>query len=69
MIKNYKKSDGNEMLDVACGTGSHIPYLKDQFNITGLDLDKDMLNEAGKKLPGIKFVTGDMRTFKLKKKF
>lgn len=69
LIKNYKKSDGNEMLDVACGTGSHIPYLKDQFNITGLDLDKDMLKEAGKKLPDIKFIRGDMRTFKIRKKF
>lgn len=69
LIKKYKKSDGNEMLDVACGTGGHIPYLKDHFNITGLDLDKDMLKEARKKLPGIKFVNGDMRTFQLKKKF
>lgn len=69
LIKKYKKSDGNEMLDAACGTGNHIPYLKDQFDITGLDLDKDMLKEAGKKHPDIKFIRGDMRTFKIRKNF
>jgi ubiquinone/menaquinone biosynthesis C-methylase UbiE len=69
LIKKFKRSKGKEMLDVACGTGSHIPFLKNQFNITGLDLDKDMLKEARKKLPDIKFLSGDMRTFHLKKKF
>ncbi len=57
------------MLDVACGTGNHIQYLKRYFNITGVDLDKDMLGVARKKFTDIKFVLGDMRTFKLYKQF
>ena len=28
-IAEYKRSPGNSMLDVACGTGGHIPYLRD----------------------------------------
>jgi ubiquinone/menaquinone biosynthesis C-methylase UbiE len=52
------------MLDVACGTGNHIVYLKKYFNISGVDIDKDMLRIARKKLPGTKFIRGDMRTFK-----
>lgn len=69
LIKKYKKSKGKEMLDVACGTGNHIQYLKKYYDITGLDLDKDMLGIAKKKYPGINFHKGDMRTFDLKKKY
>ena len=67
LIKEYKKSKGKEMLDVACGTGNHIQYLKKYYDITGIDLDKDMLKIAKKKFPGIKFHHGDMRIFNLKK--
>ena len=43
LIKMYKTSRGREILDAACGTGNHIQYLKKYFNITGLDMDLDML--------------------------
>lgn len=69
LIKKYKSSRGREMLDAACGTGNHIQYLKKYFNITGVDLDRDMLRIASKKLSDIKFIRGDMRTFKLNKQF
>ncbi len=69
LIKKYKTSRGKELLDVACGTGNHIQYLKRYFNITGIDIDIDMLRIARKKLPDIKFIRGDMRTFKLNREF
>lgn len=69
IIKKFKKSGGKDMLDVACGTGNHIAYLKKHYNITGVDISKTMLSIARKKYPKIKFVVGDMRTFDLKKKF
>ena len=69
LIRQYKTSHGKEMLDVACGTGNHIQYLKKYFNVIGLDLDRDMLRIARKKFPDIKFIRGDMRTFKLNKQF
>jgi len=28
LIQKHKKNTGNELLDVACGTGNHIRYLK-----------------------------------------
>ncbi|MBK8549923.1 MAG: class I SAM-dependent methyltransferase [Ignavibacteria bacterium] len=69
LIKRYKKTSGKEMLDVACGTGNHIQYLNKYYNITGLDLDKDMLKIAKEKFPGVKFHSGDMRNFDLGKKY
>lgn len=69
IIRKYKKSKGKEMLDVACGTGNHIRYLKKYYTITGIDLDKEMLKVAKEKIPDVKFYQGDMRTFDLKKHF
>src|SRR4051812_44357267 len=43
LIGRHKRSDGNTLLDVACGTGRHIEYLRDGFAVEGLDLDPKML--------------------------
>ena len=61
VIQQYKKTQGNNLLDVACGTGNHIKYLKRQYNITGLDLHKEMLDIARNKFPNIKFLQRDIR--------
>ena len=59
----------NRMLEVACGTGKYVEHFKNKFVVTGLDLSEDMLNVAKKKLPGIRFVQGNMIDFKLEEKF
>lgn len=69
LINQRKSSHGRELLDVACGTGNHIQYMKKHFNITGLDVDPYMLKIARKKFPDIKFIRADMRTFSLNKQF
>jgi ubiquinone/menaquinone biosynthesis C-methylase UbiE len=69
LIKRYKTSRGRELLDVACGTGNHIQYFKKYFNITGIDLDKNMLRIAREKFPDIKFIRGNMRTFRLNRQY
>lgn len=69
LIQKHKKTFGSEMLDVACGTGNHIQFLKKHYKITGTDLNKDMLKVAKKKFPKLKFQQADMISFDLKKKF
>ena len=69
LINKNKKSKGKELLDVACGTGKHLIYFKKKFNCTGVDINEGMLKIARKRLPEIKFLKGDMKTFKTKKKF
>jgi len=56
-------------LDVACGTGNHIQFLKKYYKITGIDLNKDMLKIAKKKFPKLKFQQANMISFDLKNKF
>ena len=68
-IAKYKKSDGNELLDVACGTGLHLPYLTNEYAITGVDLSEEQLRGAKKRLPGLTFTQGDMRKFDLNHQF
>lgn len=69
LIDTYKQTDGNTLLDVACGTGAHLPYLKDRFEVTGVDLSHEQVMAAKARLPGVKFVEADMRDFDLGKQF
>lgn len=69
LIKQYKKSDGKELLDVACGTGAHLNFLKDEFNCTGTDLNAGMIDVAKKSNPEIHFEVSDMTELNLGKKF
>jgi ubiquinone/menaquinone biosynthesis C-methylase UbiE len=69
LINQYKKSPGNHLLDVACGTGNHIAHLKQHFSVEGLDFSPEMLRIARKKHPDVVFDRGDMTSFKLKNRF
>jgi len=69
LIAERCKSRGNELLDVACGTGEHIRYLGDHFDVTGTDLNPAMLAIAHKKFPDASFVEADMQTMRLGHQF
>jgi len=69
LIQQYKKSSGNRLLDVACGTGSHIAYLRQHYVVEGLDFSPEMLRLARKKHPEVVFHRGDMTAFKLDNRF
>ena len=51
-----------DLLVLACGTGGHIPYFKDDYAVSGLDL-------ARTKFPGIRFHLGNLIDFKLDSDF
>jgi len=57
------------LLVLACGTGAHIPYFKDEYNVAGLDLSEDMLTLAREKFPGVPFHCGNLIDFRLDTKF
>lgn len=65
LVRKFKRTDGNELLDVACGTGKHIQYLKRDFSCTGVDLNPGMLDVARKNNPGVMFHRADMKSFNL----
>ncbi len=60
---------GASILDVACGTGGHIPHLRGAYEVVGVDIDPGMLEIAREKNPGVEFHLGDMRSLELGRTF
>ena len=69
LIQQHKRSTGNALLDVACGTGGHIAHLRQNYMVEGLDLDAEMLAIARSKHPDVVFHQGDMVDFELGRRF
>ncbi|MHA2038176.1 MAG: class I SAM-dependent DNA methyltransferase [Promethearchaeota archaeon] len=65
LIKKYKNSDGNKLLDVACGTGKHLEYFKEEFSCMGIDLNEEMLEIARRKMSNVSFKQADMMNFSM----
>jgi SAM-dependent methyltransferase len=68
-IQEHLLSTGNRLLDVACGTGQHIQYLSEHFDVEGLDLVPELLEIAKEKNPGTRFHQGDMMDFDLDQQY
>lgn len=69
IIRKNKKSNGKKLLEVACGTGRHISYLKYYYNCVGTDINKGILDIAKKKNPDVGFIKSDMVEMKLEQSF
>ena len=70
LIAASAKRPVRSLLDVACGTGTHLEHLRAHYDeVVGLDLSAEMLALAAQRLPGVRLVEGDMLTFDLGRKF
>lgn len=69
IIQARKRSAGNRLLDVACGTGSHAVYLQAHYAITGVDLDGKLLGIARQRLPDSAFHEMPMQALDLDEQF
>ena len=65
LIGQYARRQVATLLDVACGTGQHITYLKAQYAVEGLDLDGEILGLARQRHPDVPFHRRDMQAFDL----
>lgn len=57
------------LLDVACGTGKHLQYLREYYQAEGLDLNEKLLEIARERCPGIPFHERSMVNFNLHRSF
>jgi ubiquinone/menaquinone biosynthesis C-methylase UbiE len=69
LIHEHLHSEGDRLLDVACGTGRHIEYLKERFAVEGLDISEELLEIARMRNPLVPFHVGDMLDFDLGSRF
>lgn len=68
-IINQHAPNAENLLDVACGTGRYIEYLKTHLTTEGLDINPALLQIASRRCPDTSFHEFDMRTFELGKTF
>jgi len=57
------------LLDVACGTGLHLEQLRTSYDVTGVDVDPELLRLAAERNPGTPLVEADMVDFDLNRTF
>jgi len=69
LITKHKRSEGRELLDVGCGTGSHAAFLAGNYSVLGVDTSDDMLRIARKKVNGAMFQSADMKRLDLGQRF
>ncbi len=69
LVARFGPSRARTLLDVACGTGSHLARLRRWYEVTGVDRDPAMLRVARRKLPGVRLVRAPMQTFDLGRQF
>lgn len=69
IIEHYNKSGNTRILDIACGTGEQSLYLAKHYQVTGIDLSREMLDKAEEKVPKAEFLQRDMLDFKLEHRY
>lgn len=69
LIEQYSQSDNTRILDIACGTGEQSLYLAKHYQVTAIDLSKEMLENAREKVPAAEFLERDMLDFKLNHRY
>lgn len=64
------RPEARSILDVACGTGLHLAaFVNLGLDAEGVELVPAMIAEARKRTPGVPIHAGDMRTFRLDRRF
>jgi ubiquinone/menaquinone biosynthesis C-methylase UbiE len=57
--------DARTLLDVACGTGKHLEFLREYYEVEGLDINPELLAIARDRCPEVRFYEADMTSFQL----
>ena len=69
LIQANKRSPGNRLLDVACGTGLHLEQWQGDYEVAGLDISEEMLTVARERLPNVPLHAANMADFRLGARF
>ncbi|MET8260572.1 class I SAM-dependent methyltransferase [Micromonospora sp. NPDC005553] len=65
-----RRPEAASLLDVACGTGAHLATFAGTFDeVAGVELSEPMRATARTRLPGVPVHDGDMRDFRLGRRF
>ena len=61
----------NDILDIACGTGTLFPFYskRNVMSVTGIDISPQMVKIAKSKFPETEIICGDAEEYRFNKKF
>jgi ubiquinone/menaquinone biosynthesis C-methylase UbiE len=65
----YKRTPGDSLLEVACGTGKYLSVLVEHYRCTGVDISQPMLEIARRNVPDAEFIRVDMVDMDLGRSF
>lgn len=68
-IQQFSRIEPHTLLDLGCGGGHNDHHLQQYFQITGVDTSPAMLALACELNPGVRYITGDMRSLHLEETF
>lgn len=69
LLRKEGAREGQRLLDVGCGTGQHVQYFVETFDVTGVDLHEPVLDIARGRVPEARFLAGDITTLDLGETF
>ena len=69
IIERHRGQKAETLLDVGCGTGSHLKYLYKEFKCTGIDVSEKMIENAREKVSDASFEIVDMLNFQFNRSF
>lgn len=65
-----RRPAARSLLDVACGTGAHLRHFRRRFEVAeGLEISEPMIRKAAEAVPGVRVHRGDMRRFRLGRRY
>jgi SAM-dependent methyltransferase len=66
---NRTAPHAKSLLDVACGTGRHLEFLREHYRVEGVDINPDLLARARARCLDVPFHCLDMTAFDLQRSF
>ena len=68
-IVRAERPDARSLLDVGCGTGRHLAYLREDYAVAGIDISDELIAVARRRCPDVPFHVGDMADFDLGERY
>ncbi len=66
--RKYLK-EGDSILDIGCGPGTYLIDFQSRYNLTGIDINQQMIAAAGRNIPEAELIHGDFLGHDFEKKF
>lgn len=60
---------GDRILDIGCGPGTYLKDFEDKYQLTGIDINQQMIDAAGRNISGAELIRGDFMNFDFERKF